>query len=409
MIPREPPEHACVLKMRKETFCTVMKKTAVISTVVALLLICAGTGAFLLLGSPFSHKGQANVVRQPLSTVSRSEEVPYSTHRALAMVANEQTTALLPWGIALDSLNGFIWVAEPGCQPDVQCPATQPGVLGQYAFSDGTFIQNLSEPDGYSSPLFTAVDTNGDVWFTQPDSDAIGEYTPHNQQWNQWFLKKGSEPFDVTFDRNGNLWFTEFRSNAIGFFNLRTHTVVEHTTPTPGSNPYGITVDHMGRIWFAENGAGVDQIASFMPTPSGSIQITEYPTGGLRPHLIAADRAGHIWYTGGFGGNIGQFNPQSGNETQFLVSQGTCSSPANCTGTHISGISIDPKGDVWFTDSLSQRVGYLIPSTGQVVARTLAVSNAHPYDGLMIDGSGRVWFTEEFESTLTMWPASAMK
>ena len=318
-----------------------MKKTAVISTVVALLLIGTGTGAFLLLGSLFSHKGQANVVRQPLSTVSRSEEVPYSTHRALSMVANEQTTALLPWGIALDSLNGFIWVAEPGCQPDVQCPATQPGVLGQYAFSDGTFIQNLSEPDGYSSPLFTAVDTNGDVWFTQPDSDAIGEYTPHNQQWNQWFLKKGSEPFDLTFDRNGNLWFTEFRSNAIGFFNLRTHTVVEHTTPTPASNPYGIAVDHQGRIWVAENGAGVDQIASFMPTPSGSIQITEYPTGGLRPHLIAADQAGHIWYTGGFGGTIGQFNPQSGNETQFLVSQGTCSSPANCTGTHISGISID--------------------------------------------------------------------
>ena len=108
-----------------------MKKTAVISTVVALLLICAGTGACLLLGSPFSHKGQANVVRQPLSTVSRSEEVPYSTHRALSLVANKQTTALLPWGIALDSLNGFIWVAEPGCQPDVQCPATQPGVLGQ--------------------------------------------------------------------------------------------------------------------------------------------------------------------------------------------------------------------------------------------------------------------------------------
>lgn len=386
-----------------------MKKNVFIGTIIALLIICVVTGAFLLFDSPFIRTGQANVLRQQRYIIYRSEEVPYSTHRALSMVASKQTTALLPWGIALDSMNGFIWVAEPGCQPDVQCPASQTGVLGQYAYADGTLIQSLYEPDGYSSPLFVAVDRNGDVWFTQPDSDAIGEYNPQNQQWSQWFLKKGSEPFDLTFDRYGNLWFTEFNSNSIGFFNVRTHRVAEHETSTPGSNPYGITADSLGRIWFAENGSGVNKIASFMPTLSGSMQITEYPTGGLRPHLITSDQAGHIWYTGGFGGNIGKFNPQSGNATQFIVYQGTCSSPANCTGTHISGISIDTKGDVWFTDSLSQRVGYLIPSSGQVVARTIGVSNAHPYDGLIIDRSERVWFTQEFDLTLTMWPPGTVK
>jgi virginiamycin B lyase len=397
------------LKVIQEGFGKVMKKRAFIGTVVAFLLISAGTGAFLLFDSPFTHTGQANRVRQPLYTVHRSEGVPFSTHRALSMVANEQITALLPWGIALDSLSGFIWVAEPGCDPSIRCPVNVQGALGQYAFSDGTLIQNLNEPDGYSSPLFVTVDGNGDVWFTQPDSDAIGEYNPQNQQWNQWFLKRGSVPFDLTFDRYGNIWFTEFGSNTIGFFNRRTHAVVEHAIPTPDSNPYGITVDPQGRIWFAENGPGAYQIASFTPTISGATKITEYPTGGLRPHLIAADQAGHIWYSGGFGGDIGEFNPRSGNATQFVVYHSTCSSPTNCTGTHISGISVDTKGDVWFTDSLSNRVGYLIPSTGQVVARTLDISNAHPYDGLMIDRSERVWFTEEFESILTMWPASALK
>ncbi len=406
---RTSPNHVSVLKVVKEIFCKVMKKIVFIGIVLALLIISVGTGAFLLFDSSFTHTEQANVVRQPLYTVHRSEEVPYSTHRALSMVASEQTTALLPWGIALDSINGFIWVAEPGCQPKIQCSATQPGILGQYAFSDSALIQNLYEPVGYSSPLFVAVDGNGDVWFTQPDSDAIGEYNPQNQQWSQWFLKKGSEPFDLTFDRYGNLWFTEIGSNAIGFLNTNTGEVVEHATPTPDSNPYSITVDPQGRIWFTENAPGVNQIANFMPTQSGAMKITEFPTGGLRPHVITTDQSGHIWYTGGFGGDIGEFNPQSGNATQFVVYQGTCSSPANCTGTHISGISVDTKGDVWFSDSLSQQVGYLIPSTGQVVVRTIDVSNAHPYDGLMIDRSERVWFTEEFESALTMWPPSAIK
>jgi streptogramin lyase len=81
----------------------------------------------------------------------------------------------------------------------------------------------------------------------------------------------------------------------------------------------------------------------------------------------------------------------------------------SCTGTHISGIAVDSKGNIWFTDSLSQRVGYLLPSSGQVVAQTLNNSNAHPYDGLVIDNSDRVWFTEEFGLTLTMWPASNVR
>lgn len=384
-----------------------MRKSTMIG--MALLAISCGMVALLLFNFPFMGAGQAKVVHQPPYVVHRSEAVPVSTHRARSMVASEQATALLPWGVALDYPNGFTWVAEPGCEPKIKCPPTVQGVLGQYALSDGTLIQNLNEPSGYSSPLFVTVDKGGNVWFTQPDSDAIGEYTPQNQNWNQWSLKKGSLPFDLTFDRYGDLWFTDFGSNAIGFFTPRTHTVVETPTPTPDSNPYGIAVDPQGKIWFAENGAGVDQIASFTPTLSGAIKITEYSVGSLRPHLIAVDRGGNIWYSGGFDGDIGEFTPRSGNIAQFVVYRGTCSSPTNCTGAHISGVTVDKQGNVWFTDSLSQQVGYLIPSTGQVVARTIGGSNIHPNDGLVIDSSERVWFTEEFGSILAMWPASVVK
>jgi streptogramin lyase len=386
-----------------------MSKRTVIGIVLALLLIIAGTSAFLIFRSTFTRTEQPKAVRTPTYSVQRSEEVPFALHRALSMVASQSATALLPWGIALDSLHGFTWVAEPGCEPKPKCPSTIQGILGQYALSDDTFIANFYEPSGYSSPLFVAVDGNGDVWFTQPSSDAIGEFDPQNGSWYQWHLRKGSSPFDLIFDTNGNLWFTEFGASAIGFFNPHTHTVVENPVPTPASGPYGITIDPQGTIWFAENAVGVDQIGSFPPTLSGAIKITEHDVGPLRPHLIATDRAGNVWYNGGFGGDIGEFNPRSGNRKNFIVFSGTCSSPATCTGTHISGISVDSKGHVWFTDSLSHHVGYLIPATGQVVTRTLPTSNAHPYDGLVIDGSDRVWFTEEFGLILAMWPASIVK
>lgn len=386
-----------------------MIKRNLISVALVLLIIMTGMGAFLLFKNAFTPPEQPNVVRSIHDSEPRSEEVPFSTHRTMSTVANQAATTLMPWGIAIDNVHGFIWVAEPGCTPTPKCPAKMQGILGKYALSDGTFIQNFNEPDGYSSPLFVAVDVDGDVWFTQPTGDAIGEFDPQEGTWNQWSLKKGSSPFDLTFDTNGNLWFTEFASNEIGFFNPSTHTVVENPIPTPDSNPYGITVNPQGTIWFSENAIGVDQIGSYTPTRSGTIKITEHAAGAIRPHLIAADRAGNLWYSGGFGGNIGEFNPRSGNSTNFTAFLGSCLTPPNCTGTHISGIYVDNKGHVWFTDSLSQRVGYIIPSTGQVVARTIPASNTHPYDGLIVDGSDRVWFTEEYGLTIAMWPAGTVR
>jgi sugar lactone lactonase YvrE len=386
-----------------------MNKRTAISIVLALLLIIAGASSFFIFRSTFTRTGPPIVVHLTSTVAHQSEEVPFAPNRARSMVASQEGTALTPWGVTIDNAHGFVWVAEPGCVPNPRCPSTTPGVLGQYALSDGTFIANINEPAGYTSPLFVVVDKEGRVWFTQPTSDALGEYNPMDASWHQWNLKHGSTPFDLVLDAYGNLWFTDFGTNDIGFFDPLTQTVVENPIPTPASNPYGITVDAQGTIWFAENAAGAGKIGSFTPTTSGTIKITEHDVGALRPHLITTDRAGNVWYSGGFNGDIGVFTPRSGNSSRFVVDQGTCLSPTACPGTHISGIAVDSKGKVWFTDSNSQRVGYLLPATQQVVVQTLRDSNAHPYDGLIIDSSDRVWFTEEFGLTLSMWPPSSVK
>jgi len=386
-----------------------MNKRTVISIVLALLLIIGGAGAFFIFRSTFTRVEQPKVVHLTSSVVHQSEEVPFSTHRALSRVASQAATDLTPWGVAIDYQHGFVWVAEPGCVPNPRCPSPTQGDLGQYALSDGNLITDFDEPGGYSSPLFAAVDSEGNVWFTQSTTDALGEFDALDGSWHQWYLKQGSTPLDLTFDTHGNLWFTEFGTNSIGFFDPHTQTFMDNPIPTPASNPYGITVDTEGTVWFTENAAGVGKIGSFTPTTSGTIKITEYAVGAQRPHLITTDRAGNVWYSGGFGGDIGEFKPRSGDSMHFLVNQGTCLSPVACPGTHISGIAVDSRGNVWFTDSNSHRVGYLLPATGQVVTKTLQVSNAHPYDGLTIDNTDRVWFTEEFGLTLNMWPAASVK
>src|SRR5258708_27793986 len=206
-----------------------MSKRIVMSIVLALLLIIAVTSSFLLFGSRFAPTEQPKVVHPPPYSVHRSEESPISSHRALSMVVNQVATELAPWGVALDYVHGFVWVAEPGCTPSPdKCASAVQGVLGQYALSDGTLIANYNEPDNYSSPFFVAVDGNGDVWFTQPSSDALGEFVPQDQSWQQWQLSQGSSPLDLTFDTHGTLWLTQFGTNALRFFRPATLTLVAH-------------------------------------------------------------------------------------------------------------------------------------------------------------------------------------
>jgi virginiamycin B lyase len=395
---------------RKVLRTSLLKRRARIGIILALPILFASFSSIWLFIYTSTHIKQPKMIQPTPYSVHRSEEKSASAHRAQSMTATVRATTLMPWGIALDPVHGFIWVAEPGCQAVPKCPSKIPGIIGQYALSDGNFIQDFKEPGGYSSPLFVTLDKDGHIWFTQPNSDTIGEFDPQNKIWNQWSVKRGSIPYDLTFDTHGNIWFTEYSANNIGFFNPYTHTLVENPVPTAHSDPYGITVDPKGKIWFAENRIGVEQIGSFTPTSSGTIKITEYAVGALRPHLITTDSAGDIWYSGGYTGYIGEFNPTTGSRNNFFVSLGPCSNSVTCARTHISGIQVDSKGNVWFIDSISQRVGYLIPSTGEVVAQTLEIAeNPHPDDGLTVDSSDRVWFTEQFGLNLTMWPASVVQ
>ncbi|GHO98231.1 hypothetical protein KSF_082790 [Reticulibacter mediterranei] len=103
--------------------------------------------------------------------------------------------------------------------------------------------------------------------------------------------------------------------------------------------------------------------------------------------------------------------------TQHLKVAAPCRRPPD-TCTHISGIAIDPHGNVWFTDSLNATVGYLTPSKGVVKIQPLNDPNAHPHDGLVVQSNGTVWFTTQYGSqipsdpvlgpVLVMWPIGTL-
>jgi streptogramin lyase len=387
-----------------------LSKKNLIGIIIAVVVIFAGLLTTVSLINRSTSSTQTQTTNSITPTTHSGSEGAESGHGAQITQAHQDRTSKNPWGVVVDSAHGFIWVAEPGCSFDPLCPKAIQGTIGKYSLADGTNIMDYAEPQGFSSPMFLAVDTNGNVWFTEPNGDAIGVLNPNTNAWNQYKLPKGSGPYDLVIDRNDNIWFTLHIGNAIGFLNTQTHQIAINVTYTPNSNPYGITIDGKGDIWFAENGINAENIASFTPNTTGKVNIIEHAvtSAGLkqtiRPHLMTVDKAGHIWYSSGFAGAIGEFDPATGNSKNFLVTQ-ACPTQA-CT--HISGIAADKNGKIWFTDSLGGRVGYLDPASGRYYSKTMPKADTHPHDGLAVDNYNTMWYTEQNGFSLTMWPGAKL-
>jgi hypothetical protein len=378
----------------------------------------AGTTARILLAllSIISSVALAWVLLENAHSAAHADPTLLETY---VPAINSSFTAIDPWGLAFDT-SGHVWVAEPQCDVNVSavpiCTHTITSGMLEYSkqgFSNGVQpLQTLSEPKGYSSPFFLAFDSSGNLWFTEPVTNAIGEFDT-TSTWHQWTVPtSNASPFDLTIDQYGHIWFTELSANQIGEFDTKSDTFNEYPTPTSNSTPYGITgpdpTTHS--IWFTENNQFVHRIGRITPnadgTLSGPIQeyLTNSPSTSITPHLITYDNLGNIWWSEGYAGSIGQLViSKATNGTNQGVTEYTVPSCSGCVSIHISGIAVDSNGTVWFDDSLNSRYGSFVPSTStfsMYVIDGCVTNNTHPHDGLAVDSSDNVWISEEFAPKL---------
>ena len=327
---------------------------------------------------------------------------------ARASTAIETATTTNPWGLVQDGTH--VWVAEPGCDLAPKCQTAFQSVIGEYSLATpGSGEKDFTEPSGYSSPGFLVLDGSGNIWFTEPTTDAIGELTPTGTgTWHQFSVTAGSVPRDLVFDSHGNIWFTEAGSNSIGFFNTISHAVVDNALSTAGSDPYGIAYNATtSTVWFAENGN--TKLGNFTPTTTGTISITETSIGTAHAHMLALDSAGNVWYSEGAGDAVGEYNTTTRAFRDLSVASAICptGSPPTClNNTFVAGVGVDSNGMVWFDEQQTGSVGFIDPTSTPTVTVSTTISS--PFDGLIVDGSNNVWVTEKFTRKLAEIPGSSL-
>jgi streptogramin lyase len=280
-------------------------------------------------------------------------------------------------------------------------------------YSDGLPLSGLPQLT-YANDTESIVNVNNELVFTNtapipgvtlppgPDGE-IGVFNPYTQLSTMYPLpqiifptEKDPLPNQEAVDSKGNVWFTETGINAIGEFVPSTGAIFQTFLTEFGSAPVGIAWDAPEKqFWITEPSLG--QIVSFNPVTSGSAVAPFFLPNASE--VLVDPKTGWLWITLTNAGNttapglIIEYQPVSEQILKVYPLNGNYS-----PGNLIWG----PDGNIWFTETGTDSSNNPIGAIG-VVDPTSGLINDISTDDLPTDlavgpgstGYGNtIWFTE---------------
>ncbi len=165
-----------------------------------------------------------------------------------------------------------------------------------------------------------------------------------------------------------------------------------------GGFAIGVTIDMHGNPWF---GLG-----------SGSVGMIDHRTGKLKVYplanpnagigVIKFDEAGNVWFPEGNAPGVGELNPVTGKEHEFLLPL-----PSRQTGLVPTFVQVDNEGNIWFnevdfSDATGGKIGRL--SADGVITEWAVPTAGAEIEEIALDHEGRLWFAEQGNSNLNPSP-----
>jgi sugar lactone lactonase YvrE len=201
-----------------------------------------------------------------------------------------------------------------------------------------------------------------------------------------------NSPIGTAVDGSGNVYFSDSVLNVVEEWNASTQTV--STLVSGLSSPSGVAVDGSGNVYFADSGNNAIKEVSppFTPTPT----VTTLVSGLNNPGGVAVDGVGNVYFADSGNQAIKEWNVAAQAVTT-LVSSGL-SNP--------SGVAVDGSGNVYFSDSVLNEVKEWNAATQTV---STLVSSLNGPTGTAVDGSGNVYFSDSGNQAVKEWIASTQQ
>lgn len=286
---------------------------------------------------------------------------------------------------------GRIWVAEMGNNAlAVFDPQTQKFLQTTPPRSKGGLMGVLVAPD----------DT---VWYSEQFANYIGHYDPIHDRYQEFNLPTAkipdpsdknntiilpSAPNDLAIDTHGNIWFTEMNTDSIGKLDVKTGTFTHYPLSRQATvqkyNPYGIAIDPSGSAWFTE--AGTNTLGHLDAT-TGRIQFFTLP-GPSNPLMeVASDTHGTIWATTFNSATLLKFDPKQATFSTYLAPD----ADKGISGMY--GLAVTPRNEIWVTIAASNVIARFDPNAKHFIYYQIPTENSSPL-GVAYGRDNTIWFTE---------------
>jgi virginiamycin B lyase len=265
------------------------------------------------------------------------------------------------------------------------------------------------------APIAIAAGTDGSIWFTIDQSDAIGRLRNGHVE-RLPTSSRNNEPLGLAVAADGSAWYTDLAARAIAHVNeagkierfvldtpitrlgrlaiapdnsvwfadptgygmtrLKDGAFSRYQIESARGGPYGVAVAPDGAIWATlQNGNQLLQIAA-----DGAGKTFEIPRNGAVPTDIAVGSGGSVWFLQFRTNRIGRFK-----DGQFWDVE------ADLENAGLSGIAVAPNDDVWFGMMRRSSLGRL--RDGHVEVFALPRDHARPYS-VAVDREGNVWYAD---------------
>jgi virginiamycin B lyase len=241
-------------------------------------------------------------------------------------------------------------------------------------------VQEYSVPAG-SHPHDVAPATDGGIWFTAQGAGYLGWLDPATGETRQIALGQHSAPHGVIVGPDGAPWVTDGGQNAIVRVDPYTSDVQVFPLPQAGRNANlnTATFDRNGILWFT----GQSGMYGRVDPSTGDLKVFNAPRGP-GAYGIVATPDGRVFYASLAGSHIAEINLETGDATPI-------DSPTPNQGAR--RVWTDSHGMIWVSEWNAGQVGRYDPRSGEWREWKLPGARPSAY-AVYVDEQDTVWLTD---------------
>ncbi len=282
------------------------------------------------------------------------------------------------------------------------------------------YIIEYKIPTPCTQPLGITTDQSDNVWFTESNTGNLAKFDPVSKTFQEftnqeWQKGAKSMTWGLVNTPDGNMWFSDSQYNLIWKFSQSdkgyTKFVFPRSSTPDGSFPQMLLLD--GKEIFVNDFTG-KKIGVFNIDQTGpNLDVTSIPSPGNYnfTSTMVSSPDGKLWYTVWNyqqGGSLIGYDQTTRNYTEHRL-------PSEIQAPN--GISIDPIGRLWITDTASSYFLNFDPNTNQFtkfITSPAPVSSYGNSSGLIktpitrpywnhVDDKGRLWFNEQVANSIAVF------